>query len=863
MTPSRWQSVKQISADALELPAGERSRHIIDACGNDTELRDEVERLVSASDHVTGILDRPLVFPTTDEPSLPAGTLLAERFRIVFFLGRGGMGEVYRARHEALEEDVALKIIGREIAGRPGMVERFRQEVQRARRITHPNVCRIHDLYSHTDQDGRVLQFLTMQLVEGPTLGEMLKLQGGLPVSQAMSLLKDLLAGLDAAHRAGIAHCDLKPNNVLVEHATGPTPRAIITDFGLARALSPEGGAEATRSRIWGGSPAYMAPELRFGPGGIAGDIYAFGAIAYELFTDVHPFQRKPVWELPPGTAIRPVRELAPDVPQLWEAAILRCLEPDPARRFSSVSEFENTVSGISSESDHGSQSRRGITRRALPYVAAGLIAGTSAILGWRRWLAQPDVIAVLPFENASQDANLDYLSDGITNTLINSLSQVPQLHVLAFGLVRQFRGRAVSPTQAGKSLHAKSILTGHVRRQEGMLNVEAELIDVASGRHIWGDQYSLALTNVLEARELICTGILSGLQIRVGAQQVRTLRRGLTSDEAAFQLYLQGQYLLGLRTEDSLRKSKEMFTQAVARDPKFALAHAGLASSRLLLGYFGIEAPGDCMPAARSAAETALAIEPAVAEAHTALGFVRAVFDWDWHGAEASFRQAIALKEDLAEAHHWFAKFVLNPLARHDESIAEMKLALKWDPSAVIIHTNLGHALYLARRFDEAIAQLQGVIEMNPRFNLPYWTLAHSWAIKGNLAKAVEASETARALQPGAKPDLSLAYCYGVCGKRPEAVALLENVLRRYKRPAFGAVELAYVQGAVGDMPAAFRSLDLSWSDQEPLLVEIGVDPKADSLRSNSAYADLLRKINLNPANYRHAGLSGNTYYA
>jgi serine/threonine protein kinase len=381
-------------------------------------------------------------------PLLRQETLLSGRFRIAGFLARGGMGEVYRVHDEELDEDVALKIISEEIADRPGIVERFRYEVQRARRITHSNVCRIHDLDSDHRPDGTVLRFLTMQLIEGPTLAEVMRART-VPVSEGLALLGDVLAGLEAAHQAGIAHCDLKPNNVLLDRVDGERARAVITDFGLARALRAEGSGDSSRTAVLGGAPAYMAPELRFGSrGGVAGDIFAFGVMAYELLTGSHPFGRMPSWEMEPAFRAAEPRSLKPEIPQEWDAAILRCLEPDPAARFATVRELRSALGA-------GAAGRKPwfdsvVSRRGLGYAAAGLVVTLGGVAGYRRWFAGRDAIAVLPFENASKDDSLDYLSEGITESLINSLSQLPRLRVPAWSA--GIKARRIPPPRATPS---------------------------------------------------------------------------------------------------------------------------------------------------------------------------------------------------------------------------------------------------------------------------------------------------------------------------------------------------------------------------------------------------------------------------
>ncbi len=839
MTPSLWRNIKEITADALELPAGERSAFLGGACGSDIQLRDEVEKLI-ALDESNGVLDHALYGGINAGPLLPEHTVLGGRFRIIHLIARGGMGEVYRAVDEEFGEEVALKIINREIAGRAGIAERFRREVQRARRVTHPNVCRIHDLYSHSDANDNVLLFFTMQLVEGPTLADLLKTHP-IATGDGIALLFELMAGLEAAHEAGLAHCDLKPSNVMVVDSGGAGRRAIVTDFGLARALQTEDGAATKHSLIAGGAPAYMAPEALFGGAGIRNDIYAFGLIAYETLTGKHPFDRKPVWETAKDFRVTPPREINPEIPAKWEGVILRCIERDPAARFGGVREVQAALEARNRVLPGG------ITRRRALYGVGGVMASAAAVGEYLYREEKSHVVAVLPFENVTSEESLEYLSNGITETLINALSQVPRLRVPAAGLVRSFKGTR-EPTKAGENLKASSVLTGRVQKRDGLLSVEAELIDVSSGRQLWGKQYNLEWTNLLDLQQSICTGILAGLQLPVNAQETKILRRGLTTNDEAFQLYLRGQYLLGQRTARSLKKALELFTQASQLDPGFARAFSGLATARLLLGYYGVERPLDSMPAAREAAQRSIGLEPLLAEGHNALAAIKALFDWDWVGAEQSFRRAIALKDDFAEAHHWLARCVLDPMARPTEAISEIRRALESDPSTLIIHTDLGLMYYHARRYDDAIRQLQKVIEIDPAYIYAYWLLGFSWAEKRNLEKAVAAHQTARRLQPGARPDICLAYSYAVCGNQAAARGMLEQISRQYQRPAYAAIEIAFLQAALGLTEAAFRSLDLSIQEKEPQIIDAGVDPKLDPLRKLPAYNSFLKRVNFNP---------------
>jgi len=752
MTPSRWCSVKEITADAMELPPHERAAYILRACGEDSALKEEVERLVAASDpDATGPLDRALLGRWREESALPPDMLLSGRFRIGGLLAKGGMGEVYRARDERMREDVALKIISREIADRPGMVDRFRHEVQRARRITHPNVCRIHDLYFHAALDGANLQFLTMHLIAGPTLAEWIARPVKNPVSESTPLLMDLLAGLQAAHEAGIAHCDLKPNNVLLDRPEGQRMRAVITDFGLARALRDDVRPEVTRTNVVGGAPAYMPPEMRFGTGGgVRGDIYAFGLIAYELLTGVHPFGRKPVWEAGPGCPLRPPRSLAPEIPAVWEAAILRCLELEPAARFDSVTELLSTLgretepSNANSGSVESVSGPSGVLRR-LPLLAV-LAALVIAAVGWQtapRWL-HPRVLSgsaagnparhvlVADIDNQTGQALLDHTVRELVTAM---LEQSPVVKVFPPAQLPEALRRMGKPENSDLGIPIaleicqreglQAMVTGSVTRIGSEYLIILKALDSQGETITSASASASSLDQVIHAAEDASRTLRTSLgEPTASIRESKPLERVTSPSLQAVQYYSLGK--INLNNGDP-EGAATLFQRAIQSDSRFAMAHAYLGNVFAQLGE---------MAAASKELSSAVQLSDRVTEPEK----LKITGDYyssleDYGEAVRYYQLLIRIRPEMAPAHLNLGQAYLGQL-NFDRALAETDAAIQIDPQTGY-KINALFILLGAGRCGEAMARAGKLLEVSPATSRLNYFMGRCYLAGGEVERA------------------------------------------------------------------------------------------------------------------------------
>ena len=605
---------------------------------------------------------------TSAESVFRTGDVVAFRFRIVRYLARGGMGELYEAEDLELRERLALKTILSTIADSERSISLFKREVHLARQVTHPNVCRIYDVFRHRPPgvEGQDIVFLAMELLHGETLADRLQREGRLQTADILPMARQMAAGLAAAHRVGVVHRDFKSPNVMLVEPNAPDQemRVVITDFGLAR-RSTEGEATAfslsfADAGVISGTPAYMAPEqVEGGEVTPATDVYALGVVLYELVTGVQPFVAdsavrtaiKRLHEPPPSPRVH-----VPDLDPRWEATILRCLARDPADRFSTALDVVASLEGTGVEEAAAKRppSRRWAVsagwRAAVFSLTGALVLVAIALVAGRVWLnrastdAPIDSLAVLPFVNVGADPNAEYLSDGLTENLINSFSQLPRLRVVPRSTVFRYKGRDLDLQQIGRELTVHAVLTGRVVQRGDTVNIQTDLVDVAADSQLWGRQYTLTIADLMTVQEEIATAVSDRLRLQPNADEQKVLTRRYTENPEAHQLYLKGQFYWNRRTAPTLKRAVEYFQQAIERDPAYALAWAGLADCYALYPTYGAGSPRETVPQGKEAALTALQIDETVHEAHTALGWIKMTYDWDWPGAERAFQRAIEL---------------------------------------------------------------------------------------------------------------------------------------------------------------------------------------------------------------------------
>jgi TolB-like protein/Flp pilus assembly protein TadD len=456
------------------------------------------------------------------------------------------------------------------------------------------------------------------------------------------------------------------------------------------------------------------------------------------------------------------------------------------------------------------------------------------------------DSIAVLPFENAAQDPNAEYLSDGITENLINSLSQIPKLRVVPRGRVFRYKGREIDTEKVGRELNVRAVLTGRVVQRGDSLNIQSELVDVAADSQLWGRQYERKFSEIVPVQEEIAKEVSEKLHLRPTGEEQRRLTKRYTENPEAHQLYLKGRYLWNRRTTDTLRRAAEYFQKATDKDPSYALAWAGLADCYAVYPAFSVLPPREAIPKAKEAAIKALAFDETLAEAHAALAYVKNTYDWDWPGAEREFKRAIKLNPNYATAHFWYA-IHLQAMGRLDEAIAEAKLAQEADPVSPIIGLLAGRTLYVARRYDQAIEQLHKTLEMDPHFPRAHWWLAKAYEQVGRHEEAVAESQKAVSLSAGEPTYFGqLGHAYAVSGKKAEAQKVVAELKDLSKRRYVAPFDIALVYMGLGDKSRALEWLEKAYEDHSDWLAWIKVWPQFDSLRSEPRFQDLLRRLGL-----------------
>ena len=826
MDAVRWQQISRLYQAARAKPDADRSAFLIEACAGDEHLRQELESLLAcdaSTDEFLKVSGRATLSERTQSESdlLPgppqAGTTLGT-YRIERLLGRGGMGTVFLAYDTTLHRRVALKVI--ETSGDAQTSgARILREARNAAALNHPNICTIYEV-GHADG----VTFIAMEYVEGRSVRERL-VEGPLPLEEAVRYGIQAGDALAYAHNHGVVHRDFKAANVVVTEAA----HLKIIDFGLARRADPMMASTRTMPSLVAagtvaGTPYAMAPEQVRGDATDARtDIWALGVLLYEMVTGAPPFAAATVPELF-SSILRdsPVRPAAVSIE--IGAVIERCLAKEPARRFQTAADVRSALATLGSEVRH------------TPAVAGRFPAVQRS--------DPVDSVAVLPFVNASADPNVEYLSDGITETLINSLSQLPHLRVKSRQSVFRYKGRQADAQTVGRELAVRAVLVGQVVQRGDSLAISAELIDARSEDQIWGEQYHRKLTDVMRIQEEIAVAISGKLRVKLNEEDHAQMTKRYTEKAEAYQNYLKGRYWWNKRTREGIRKGIEYFKEAIEADPSYALPYGGLADSYALLA--GVQPSKDVFPSAKAAALKALEFDDRLAEAHTSLAYIYTHYDWNWSDAEKEYLRAIELNPNYPAAHSAYAKY-LTAMGRFDEATSQINLARDLDPLSPGIASGVAGCFYAKRQYDQAIKRYREVLDMEPRFAAAHFSLGDVYLAKSMFDKAIEEYQTGLQLSPNdATAVAELGHVYSLAGRRADALASLEKVMQSSKQGYVLPSSIALIHAGLGDKDAAFHWLDKGFEDRSWPMVYLKVEPRFDSLRSDPRFYSLLTRIGL-----------------
>jgi serine/threonine protein kinase/tetratricopeptide (TPR) repeat protein len=825
--------------------------------------------------------------------TLDAGTKLG-RYEIRAQLGAGGMGEVYLAQDTKLDRKVALKILPADVAAQKDRMRRFVQEAKAASALNHPNIITIYEIEQMDS-----VNLMATEFIDGETLRQRMR-DAPMKLGEVLDVAIQTASALSAAHAVGIVHRDIKPENVMIRR----DGIVKVLDFGLAKLTervppdmvdteAPTRAAIHTEPGVIMGTAIYMSPEQARGlPVDARTDIFSLGVLIYEMVAGRLPFEGSNTNEIlasilsdkePP-----PLARYARGVPAELERIVEKALRKDREQRYQTAKDLlldlrslkhrlefaadlerstppqTNNMKAATSgeqmpvqtvrqpaprETSSAEHHLREIKRHQTAAVIALTVLLALAATGYFYFVrtnksvaGSPEInsIAILPFVNVNANADTEYLSDGLTDSLINSLSQAPKLKVIARSSIFSYKGKETDPQAVGRELNVQALVTGRITQRGDKLSISVELMDTRDKSHIWGEQYIRKISDLLAVQEEISSDISNKLRLKLTGEEQKRVTKHYTDNVEAYQLYLKGRHFADQFTEEGFKKAVEHFKQAIEKDPNYALAYAGLAEAYWVASAESLP-PREAMPKAREAAAKASKIDEQLAEAHTLLAVVLALYDYDLSGGEREFKRAIELNPNSALAHQWYG-YYLASLARADEAFKEIKRAQELDPLSLLINTELGMPFYFTRQYDRAIEQFKRALEMDPNMRFARLWLAWTYVQKGMYEEAIAILSKPESDHPWILA--ALGQTYALSGKRAEAQKMIDRLNEQAKHGYVTAYAVAKPYLGLGDKEQALRWLEKSYENREDGFIWINTDPAWDGLRSEPRFQDLARRV-------------------
>ncbi len=823
-------------------------------------------------------------------------------YRIVSKIGAGGMGEVYLAQDTKLDRKVALKILPADVASNRDRMERFIREAKSAAALSHPNIAQIFEIGEHEGT-----HYIAMEFIDGVTLRDKIHRENT-ELRKLLRHLQHVAEGLSKAHSAGIVHRDLKPDNIMITRdghvkildfglaklvEQQPLPSGDSSE--IVTAVMPQ---HSTPGVIMG-TVGYMSPEQAQGKTkeiDQRSDIFSFGCILFEAATRKKPFEGDSLVKSLHSLIYEPapqIKDLNPGAPADLQRITRRCLAKDKDERYQSIKEvaielkelrrdletgldLEATVPPLSTagarDTDSGSTiEATAASAASLPptvssaeFVAQGLrrhklgvaiaLVVLIAAVALSAYYLRPGKseeaihsIAVLPFQNKSSDADTEYLSDGLAESLIYRLSQLPNLKVSPTSSVMRYKGKDTDIAQIAKELEVDAVMSGRVSQRGDDLTISVELVDARTKKLIWAEQYDRQMADLLATQREIATTIAQKLELKLSGSDAKGITKRYTDSNDAYQLYLRGRHSFARRTKDGMLRAIEYFQQAIKLDPEFALAYARIAETYGSMPAYPYLSPREAFPQAKVAAQQALELDPTLAEAHTFLAYSLVIYDWNWAEAERSFKRAIELDPNNSAAHFRYGQIYLAPTARLDEAIAEIKRGLDLEPLDINMGATLAWAYSVAGQYDKALEQARKTYDLEPSHPIGRWILSQAYTNKGMYTEAISLSEQWLQTDPTnqfALRDAGIAYAKA--GRRDKADEMIARFREIAKTQYIPTCRIACIYAALGDKDKSFGELNNAFEVRDWELFRLNADTYWIPLRDDQRFKDLLKRLNL-----------------